>query len=207
MTTTTKTTTRLPVLLDNVRIATPCTADWDEMTGDARVRFCGKCEKNVYNVSAMTRDEAEALIRDKEGRLCIRMYQRKDGTVITADCPVGVRRARLRHRIWATVSGFAASAALAFGVFAGRARADLAIDGKTPKQPPCPSQPVTQVQGGVAVQPQPPPPVKLMGKIALPPQNVDPKPPKQKERPVMGEAAPLMGDVAVVPPAPPAKNK
>jgi hypothetical protein len=185
------TTTKLPLLLDNVRIATPCSADWDEMAGDARVRFCGKCEKNVYNVSAMTRDEAEALIRDKEGRLCIRMYQRKDGTVITADCPVGVRRARLRHRVWATVSGFAASAALAFGVFAGRARADLAVDGKSHKQPPCPTQP-THVQGAVAVQE----PVKLMGKIAMPPKNVDPKPPKKAE-PKMGEPAPLMGDIAV----------
>src|SRR3954470_21286957 len=99
---------RLPVL-DNLRIATPCNADWDDMVGDARVRFCGKCEKNVYDLSAMTRADAESLVREKEGRLCVRFYQRADGTVLPADCPAGVRKQRLRRRIWASLSGAAAS--------------------------------------------------------------------------------------------------
>ncbi|MBC7804981.1 MAG: hypothetical protein H7145_02405, partial [Akkermansiaceae bacterium] len=30
------------------------------------------------------------LIREKEGNLCIRYYQRVDGTVMTQDCPVGI---------------------------------------------------------------------------------------------------------------------
>src|SRR5437868_12561871 len=110
-------TKRLPLVLENLRIATPCTADWDEMAGDERVRFCGKCEKNVYNLSAMTREAGEALVREKEGRMCVRMYQRTDGTVLTSDCPVGVRRERLRARIWARVSGMAASAALVVGLW------------------------------------------------------------------------------------------
>ena len=66
------TTTRkpsLPVVLENIRIAMPCSADWDDMSGDDRVRFCGKCEKNVYNLSAMTREAGEALVQEKEGRL------------------------------------------------------------------------------------------------------------------------------------------
>ncbi|MGZ3438637.1 MAG: hypothetical protein ACXVDD_03950, partial [Polyangia bacterium] len=70
-------------MLESLRIATPCSADWDEMAGDERVRFCGKCEKNVYNLSAMTREAGEALVREKEGRMCVRMYQRADGTVLT----------------------------------------------------------------------------------------------------------------------------
>src|SRR3954469_9534480 len=104
--------TRLPVILENLRIATPCSADWDEMSGNDKVRFCGQCEKNVYNLSEMTRLEAEALVGKKDGRMCVRLYQRQDGTVITADCPVGVRRERLRQRIWTSFTKVAASAAL-----------------------------------------------------------------------------------------------
>ena len=49
-------------MLDQISVASPCNASWDEMLGDQRVRFCVSCEKNVYNLSAMPKDEAEALI-------------------------------------------------------------------------------------------------------------------------------------------------
>ena len=49
---------RLP-MLDQVRVASPCSASWDEMLGDERVRFCTSCEKNVFNLSAMSREETE----------------------------------------------------------------------------------------------------------------------------------------------------
>ncbi|HEY6173093.1 MAG TPA: hypothetical protein VIX73_01570, partial [Kofleriaceae bacterium] len=87
---------RLPVL-DNIQVATPCTADWNQMTGDDRVRHCGQCQKNVYNLSGMMRDEAEALLRERNGDLCVRYYQRHDGTILLADCTVG-RSNRSRHR-------------------------------------------------------------------------------------------------------------
>src|SRR3954469_19985825 len=48
---------RLPVL-DQIQVASPCTADWSQMTGDDRTRHCGACQKNVYNLSGMTRAEA-----------------------------------------------------------------------------------------------------------------------------------------------------
>ena len=85
---------KLP-MLDNLRVASPCSASWAGMEGDDKVRFCGQCDKNVYNLSAMTTAEAQTLIAEKEGDLCIRLYRRKDGTVINADCPVGVRRKRV----------------------------------------------------------------------------------------------------------------
>ena len=103
---------KLPVL-PNIRVATPCTADWNQMTGDERVRHCGSCNKNVYNLSNMTRDEAEALIVAKEGRLCVRYYQRKDGTILLKDCEVGVKQKRKRRIIAA-----GAAALLAGGGFA-----------------------------------------------------------------------------------------
>lgn len=83
-------------MLDQIRVASPCDASWAEMTGDDKARFCGKCEKHVFNLSAMTREEAELVMLEREGAICVRLYRRKDGTVITADCPVGVRRKRLR---------------------------------------------------------------------------------------------------------------
>jgi hypothetical protein len=83
------------------------------MVGDDRVRFCEHCAKNVYNLSAMPRQEAEGLLFAKEGKVCVRLYKRADGTVLTNDCPVGVRRRR-RRRIAALAvgSGLAAAAAM-----------------------------------------------------------------------------------------------
>lgn len=103
----------LPVL-DNLRIATPCPADWSQMTGDDRVRFCGQCEKHVYDLSGLTRSEAEELIHQHAGKLCARFYQRPDGTILLADCQVGQKRVRKRRRI-------AAAAALLLGASAGLA--------------------------------------------------------------------------------------
>ena len=72
-----------------LKIASPCPASWDDMEGDDRARFCPECELNVYNLSAMTEEEALKLVKEREGRLCVRFYQRRDGTVLTTDCPVG----------------------------------------------------------------------------------------------------------------------
>ena len=80
--------------LDNVRVAAPCNADWEQMIGNERARFCGQCNLNVYNLSSMTRSEAESFIAKNEGRLCVRYYRRADGSVITENCPVGLRAIR-----------------------------------------------------------------------------------------------------------------
>ena len=106
--------------LDNIRIAAPCSSDWNQMIGDERVRFCQQCSLNVYNLSSMTRREAESLISNAEGRLCVRYYRRQDGTILTANCPVGLRaiKRRLSRAVSATLS-----ATLAFfaglGLYAG----------------------------------------------------------------------------------------
>lgn len=59
------------------------------MTGDDRVRRCQRCNLHVYNFTEMTRSEIEDLVDKREGRLCVRLYHRADGTVITKDCPIG----------------------------------------------------------------------------------------------------------------------
>jgi hypothetical protein len=100
-------------LLEDVRVASPCKASWEAMTGDDHVRFCGACEKNVYNLSAMTRDEATRLLAERDDRICVRLYRREDGTVLTADCPVGLRRKRVRLALYGVAfAGAVGSAAM-----------------------------------------------------------------------------------------------
>jgi Carboxypeptidase regulatory-like domain len=78
--------------LNNLRIASPCPADWEKMVGDERVRHCSECNLNVYNLSAMTERQVQELIAGSRGRrLCGRLYRRADGTVLTQDCPWSLR--------------------------------------------------------------------------------------------------------------------
>jgi hypothetical protein len=92
--------------LDLIQIASPCHVSWDEMTGDERSRFCQHCQLNVYHLSDMSRQEAEAFVTQREGRVCVRLFRRADGTVLTRDCPVGVRTARQRFaRAVAAIAG------------------------------------------------------------------------------------------------------
>ena len=87
---------RPPVRLEDLRIASPCPVSWETMTGDERVRHCRECGLNVYDISRLTRAEAERLVSTTEGRLCGRLFRRADGTVLTADCPVGWRAVKRR---------------------------------------------------------------------------------------------------------------
>lgn len=96
-------------LFHSVRIASPCPADWEKMIGDDRVRHCGQCNLNVYNLSAMSSLQARELVAKHEGRLCLRFYHRKDGTILTQNCPVGLKV--VMRRI-SRVAGVALSAAM-----------------------------------------------------------------------------------------------
>ncbi len=107
--------------LERVKVAAPCPADWEKMVGDERMRYCGQCSLHVYNLSGMTRREAEALVTSTEGRLCVRFYRRPDGTILTRNCPVGLNalKRRAAHAATATLTavlGFFAALGLNFGV-------------------------------------------------------------------------------------------
>jgi hypothetical protein len=153
--------------LDNLRIATPCSADWDQMFSfeDERVRFCSQCNLNVYNLSGMSRQEAEALITKTEGRLCVRFYRRADGSVLTQNCPVGLKAIK-RRVAWVAqvVLGMALSFVSGFGFY-------ILHLGRKP-HPPLNNHPVVEphpiTMGGIAFTPklQPPPPPPVMGEAA-----------------------------------------
>jgi hypothetical protein len=164
-------------LLKSIQIASPCPANWDQMTGDDRSRFCGQCQLNVYNIASMTADEAADLITKREGRLCIRLYRREDGTVLTKDCPVGWRL--IRRRTVRAASRMAAAAVLQ--MTGGLTVATGTRDSRTPRlkylQPfttirqwlsPIAQQPVIpmgrMLAGDVCFTPPPPAPASKGGK-------------------------------------------
>jgi hypothetical protein len=82
--------------LESLQVVAPCTVPWASMEGDDQVRFCGRCRKNVYNVAAMSRGEALAVVERSEGRVCMVLTRRQDGTLVTGDCWAALRRARRR---------------------------------------------------------------------------------------------------------------
>jgi hypothetical protein len=95
-----------------IRIASPCSADWNRMAGDERVRYCPECRLNVYDFSGMSDADIESILARRNGRLCARFYQRSDGTMLTRDCPVGFRAVVRRV---ATFAGAALAAVMSVG--------------------------------------------------------------------------------------------
>jgi hypothetical protein len=93
----------------SLTVVAPCPIGWEKLAGDDRVRFCGHCQQHVYNVSNLTMKEAVALVERVEGRACMRLQHRSDGTLITRDCFHAVRRAR--ERIVASALGVMVAAA------------------------------------------------------------------------------------------------
>jgi hypothetical protein len=108
-------------LLDRIRIAAPCHVSWESMSGTDRARFCSQCQLHVYDISQLSRPKAIALITGNQGRICGRIYRRRDGTILTRDCPVGLRALRRRA---ARVAGASLAAVLSlFSIAAGQKRA------------------------------------------------------------------------------------
>jgi hypothetical protein len=123
--------------LDRVTIPIQCHADWDLMAGDDRVRFCQGCEKSVYNLSALTKRQAETLVAEHGGKLCARIYQRPDGSILTQNCPEGIRglTAKITRR-----AGAVLSAMLSVGALAAQSQAT------TPSQIPGPGKSLVQIE-------------------------------------------------------------
>lgn len=84
--------------LEQIRIAAPCSVPWESMQGDSRKRFCEQCQLHVYNISDMTRQAAESFLQQAEGRVCINLFKRDDGTILTQDCPVGLKAIRRKFQ-------------------------------------------------------------------------------------------------------------
>lgn len=101
--------------MTRLRIASPCQVPWEGMSGDDRTRHCASCDLNVYNFAEMTRSEIGELLMATEGRICARLYQRADGTLLTSDCPSGLQASRRRKMRWKTAALAALVSLSAFG--------------------------------------------------------------------------------------------
>lgn len=163
--------------LDGIDIASPCSADWNEMAGDDRCRFCSQCSLHVFDLSSMTRSQAEDLVASRTGgRLCVRFTRRADGTVLTRDCPVGLRQ-RLRN----TASRLVAMCVAAFAFLGCRGEPR-----ETPAQNPQTETPRTRtpdaeppVLQGAVVMGEMEMPEQIMGRIATIPPEPE-KPPAKR---------------------------
>lgn len=137
--------------LDNIKVASPCSANWNEMYGNDRMRHCRECKLNVYNLSGMSREEAENLVMNAEGRLCVRFYRRLDGTIITENCPVGWAKVKARAKVYVT-----ATFSLLMTLFGGLYIASLF------------NRRQVEVMGDLTVNPMPIPNVHMtMGAVSL----------------------------------------
>ncbi|MDA0589873.1 MAG: hypothetical protein O2820_06420 [Planctomycetota bacterium] len=101
-----------------LKVASPCSADWSSMEGDETCRFCRLCQKNVYNLAGLSDVESRQLMEDHDGSVCVRFYQRSDGTVLTSNCPVGAADGRRRIRKRVTSLAFAGFVAAGIWNFA-----------------------------------------------------------------------------------------
>ena len=77
----------LSSIMRAARIESPCSVDWESMSGDDRTKLCGKCELEVINTLLLSDAEVrQALLRVQGGeRVCMRFFRREDGTFITGN--------------------------------------------------------------------------------------------------------------------------
>jgi len=85
--------------IDAIEVKNACSEDWDEMKGTARVRFCSHCAFEVNNISELTRKQAMRLVRESDGRICVRYVRHPvDNTPVFADKFYQITR-RATHKL------------------------------------------------------------------------------------------------------------
>ena len=164
-------------LIDQVRIDKPCSALWEQMTGDDRARFCRLCNKHVHNVETLTTCEIDAMLAGP-AMPCLRVRYDASGLALTRD-----RLAR-----YAVIAATAALAACAPGGDSGETAASaLAGDGTTTTERIDLLPEVSAPLPGQAV---------LRGEPVMIPEAT----PATKTLPVATTPQPRLGEVAVDPP-------
>ncbi|HLY08589.1 MAG TPA: hypothetical protein VKW04_04685 [Planctomycetota bacterium] len=87
-----------------LKISSPCPKSWEDLIGNDRIRYCGQCQLNVYNLAQMRPAEVDALVRRTPGRLCGQLYVREDHTATVRDCP-RARSGRRWRTLWTITAG------------------------------------------------------------------------------------------------------
>jgi hypothetical protein len=119
-----------------IHIAAPCNEKWEAMTpvrapggdgvgrqdGNDRQRHCASCKLNVFNTKNLSEAELVALLTKTEGRVCGRVWQRADGTILTRDCPRGLALLRKRALAALTMAATLVLAVLGFALVRGKGK-------------------------------------------------------------------------------------
>lgn len=87
--------------LRKLRVAEPCSENWNEMFGNDRVRFCSHCAKSVNDISAMSPKEALRLVKRTRGNICIRYIEHP----VTKEPVIGGRLYQIARRAPALAAG------------------------------------------------------------------------------------------------------
>lgn len=135
-----------------LKVASPCNADWDKMSGTDAIRHCSECDKNVYHLSHMTTEQVEQLLNRAGAAPCVRFYERADGTVLLGDCPVGQKSKQRRRMFVGAGVGAAMLSAVGLALAPGGG-ASANVPQEQHKEPPC-----DVVQGGIGPESLPTPP-------------------------------------------------
>lgn len=137
-------------------ITRPCSEDWAAMSGGQRLRHCARCARNVVHLSRFGREEAEAYLEQRSGKLCVRAGFGPDGKVRTRDeAPRAASAAVRGRRRWPRWMLKVASWLLLLGLLPG-------CDEETTSAPedpvPAPPEDYRELMGEVCLPEEVPPP-------------------------------------------------
>jgi hypothetical protein len=190
--------------LEDLTFTFRCQESWADMAGDSAVRHCASCDKQVTNLSALSRAQAQTLLQSAKGKICVRLYKTQDGRVITADSPpVGQPVGRCgaftpsmlrprRRALWRRLSTGAAAAAVVLQP--GSCESDTTsgdIQEPTPSWPTGFDLDFIPMMGEPMIAPEPPP-LPLMGAVAMP-LEIAPEEPVRLRQVLIAEE--LLGDI------------
>jgi hypothetical protein len=68
---------------EELKIASPCHENFDNMQGAGAKRFCDSCSKHVTNLSDMTKNDADKFLKESAGTsVCVRYQVNRTGEVV-----------------------------------------------------------------------------------------------------------------------------
>jgi len=90
-------------------IRQPCPENWGAMPGDQKFRFCEQCQKNVYNLEALSDEEIRKLVETGES-ICGRMKR--------PDRPTSIRPTKRQRKFQFSIAGLLLLITSSSGLFA-----------------------------------------------------------------------------------------
>lgn len=149
-----------------LRLVRGCDVRWENMVGDARVRHCGACDREVYDLTAMSPDEVEAFVEARQHDLpCVQLHARPDGRY--QDGPCAPAQTRRLTRAALAAAGLGLTGLLSVLASESRAEAPVNVGPRAdatrpfvePIPEPCPwpaPEPTFSMGGGIGLAPMSP---------------------------------------------------